>query len=53
MAKFKVASEYVKSPKGGLQPIKQRTRDYTPDLSTTNGVSNGKAPKIAKQPTEV
>jgi hypothetical protein len=45
---YKTADKYVGAPKAGgkawLQPIKVRTRNYTPDV---------KAPKHNKQPTEV
>jgi hypothetical protein len=53
---YKTADKYVSAPKAGgkawLQPVKVRTRSYTPDLSINNGTSNGSAPKCNKQPTE-
>ena len=48
---YKTADKYVPAPKAGgkawLQPVKVRTRSYTPDLG-----KDGKAPKVNKQPTE-
>ena len=59
MGKFRTADSYVPAPKpaypgapSGKQPEKARTQNYTPDLSTNNGSSNGTAPKHNKQPTE-
>ncbi len=53
---YKTADKYVGAPKAGGKawrtPTQYRTKCYTPDLSTSNGSSEGRAPKHNKQPTE-
>ncbi len=54
--KFCNADTYVGAPKtdgkAWRTPTQYRTKCYTPDLSTSNGSSEGRAPKCNKQPTE-
>ena len=39
-------------PRGGRQPMKDRTRNYTPELSGRKDGDGSKAPKHNTQPTE-